>query len=48
MGVGEAEEIADAVEMYAMTRVDNLRSVYNEKMSHANLHYVTGMDITEK
>lgn len=48
MGVGEAEEIADAVEMYAMTRVDNLRSVYNEKMSHANLYYVTGMDITEK
>ncbi len=48
MGVGEAEEIADAIEMYAMTRVDNLMSVYNEKMSHANLYYVTGMDITEK
>ncbi|MBI5025606.1 MAG: TolC family protein [Nitrospirae bacterium] len=48
MGVGEAKEIADAVSVYALTRANNLRSIYNERMSYANLLYATGRDKTEK
>jgi|Deesub1362A_J573_1020465.scaffolds.fasta_scaffold00358_35 outer membrane protein TolC len=47
MGVGEAEDVADAIKMYALTRADYLRAVYNERLSYANLHHVTGMDIEE-
>jgi len=48
MGIGEAKEIADAVQMYALAKADYLRSIYNEKMAYANLYKVTGMDIMEK
>ena len=47
MGVGEAEEIADAVIVYALARTHNLKSIYNERMSYANLLYTTGMDRIE-
>lgn len=48
MGVGEAKEIADALQMYALSRADYLRAIYNEKISYANLYRVTGMDVKER
>jgi outer membrane protein TolC len=47
MGVGEAKDVADAIEMYALTRADYLKAVYNERLSIANLYHVTGMDLKE-
>lgn len=48
MGVGEAKDVVDAIEMFALTRADYLKAVYNERMAFANLYHVTGMDLIEK
>ncbi|MEW6161734.1 MAG: TolC family protein [Nitrospirota bacterium] len=47
LGIGEAKEIADAVMAYAQMKVNYLRTVYNHRMSFANLSYATGIDIKE-
>ncbi|MBI5211970.1 MAG: TolC family protein [Nitrospirae bacterium] len=45
LGIGDAKDIADAAVAYAQMKADNLRSMYNHRMSFANLLYATGMDI---
>jgi len=47
LGIGEAKEIADAAVAYAQMKVNYFRTVYNQRMSFANLSYATGMDIKE-
>jgi outer membrane protein TolC len=47
MGIGDAKEVADAAMAYAQMKANNLRSIYNHRMSFANLLYATGMDIQE-
>jgi len=47
MGVGEAKDVADAIQMYALTKADYLKAIYNERLSYANLIHVTGMDTEE-
>jgi len=44
MGIGDAKEVADAAMAYAQMKANNLRSIYNHRMSFANLLYATGMD----
>jgi outer membrane protein TolC len=44
LGVGDAKEVADAAIAYAQMKANNLRSIYNHRMSFANLLYATGMD----
>jgi outer membrane protein len=41
-GIGPAKEIFDALENYAKMRSDYFRSIYNNKMAHANLVYAVG------
>ncbi len=47
MGIGDAKEVADAAMAYAQMKANNLRSIYNHRMSFANLLYATGMDLKE-
>ncbi len=47
LGIGDAKDIADAAVAYARMKADNLRSMYNHRMSFANLLYATGMDIKD-
>lgn len=47
MGVGEAKEIGEAAAIYAQTKANYLRSVFNHRISYANLLYATGMDLRE-
>lgn len=47
MGIGEAKDVADAIEMYALTRADYLKVLYNERLSYANLLHVTGLNPRE-
>ncbi len=44
LGIGEAKEIADAAMAYVMMKANYLRSVYNHRMSYANLLYAAGID----
>jgi len=47
LGIGDAKDIADAAVAYARMKADNLRSIYNHRMSFANILSATGMDIKE-
>lgn len=47
LGIGDAREVADAVVAYAQMKANNLRSIYNHRISFANLLYATGMDLKE-
>ncbi|MDI6801620.1 MAG: TolC family protein [Thermodesulfovibrionales bacterium] len=47
LGIGEAKEIADAATVYGQLKANYFRSVYNHRMSFANLLYSAGMDIRE-
>jgi outer membrane protein TolC len=47
LGIGEAKEIADAALTYAQMKANNIRSMYNHRVSYANLLYATGMDLKE-
>ncbi|BCB96407.1 outer membrane efflux protein [Dissulfurispira thermophila] len=47
MGIGDAKEVADAAMAYIQMKANNIRSIYNHRMSFANLLYATGMDIQE-
>lgn len=47
MGLVDAKEVADAAMAYALTRANNLRSIYNQRISFANLIYAAGMDLRE-
>lgn len=47
MGIGDAKEVADAAMAYVQMRANNLRSIYNHRISFANLLYTTGLDIKE-
>ncbi|MCI0468983.1 MAG: TolC family protein [Nitrospirae bacterium] len=47
MGIGEAKDIADAATAYAQMKANYIRSVYNHRMSYANLLYASGMDLKE-
>lgn len=42
IGIGPAKEIFDALKSYATMRTDYFRSIYNYKMSLANLDYAVG------
>lgn len=47
LGIGDAKDIADAAVAYARMKADNLRSMYNHRMSFANILSATGKDIKE-
>ncbi len=47
LGIGEAKEVADAAVAYARMKANHLRSIYNQKLSFANLLYATGTDLKE-
>lgn len=47
LGIGEAKEVADAALTYAQIKANNIRSMYNHRVSYANLLYATGMDLKE-
>lgn len=47
MGIGDAKEVADAAVAYLQMKANNLRSIYNHRMSFANLLYATGLDLKE-
>jgi outer membrane protein TolC len=42
IGIGPAKEIFDSLQSYALMRSDYFRSIYNYKMSLANLDYAVG------
>jgi len=42
IGIGPAKEIFDSLQSYATMRSDYFRSIYNYKMSLANLDYAVG------
>lgn len=44
IGVGDAKEIGEAATIYAQTKADYLRSVFNYNMSYANLLHVSGVE----
>lgn len=44
VGIGDAKDIGDAAQAYAMTKMNNLKSRYNQRMSYANILYATGLD----
>ena len=48
MGVGETKDLADAVLAYATTRINHLKSLYNQKMALANLLQASGLDKEER
>ncbi|WP_298266503.1 TolC family protein [Geobacter sp.] len=47
-GIGPAKEIFDGLENYAKMRGDYFRSIYNQKMSRANLDYAIGASPLEQ
>lgn len=47
MGVGESKELTDAAGAYALTKANYLKSLYNQRMSYANILYMTGTDIQD-
>jgi outer membrane protein TolC len=47
IGVGEAKEIGEAAAIYAQTKANYIRSIFNHRMSFANLLYAAGMDLKE-
>lgn len=47
MGVGDARELTDAAGAYALTKANYLKSLYNQRLSYANLLYATGLDLRE-
>jgi len=47
MGIGEAKEIGEAAAIYAQTKANYFRSVFNHRMSFANLLYAAGMDLVD-
>jgi outer membrane protein TolC len=47
MGIGEAKEIGEAAAIYAQTKANYIRSVFNHRMSFANLLYAAGMDMRD-
>jgi|GEM_PF-83046 len=48
MGIGETRDVADAIEMYAITRADYLKALYDERLAYANLYHAIGMDLAER
>ncbi len=47
LGIGDAKDVADAAVAYSQMKADNLRSIYNHRISFANLLYATGLDLKE-
>ncbi|AJE02573.1 TolC family protein [Geobacter pickeringii] len=47
-GIGPAKEIFDGLENYAKMRSDYFHSIYNQKMSRANLEYAVGASPLEQ
>ncbi len=45
LGVGEAKEVADSAIAYATVKANFFRSLYNHRMSYANLLYASGIDL---
>jgi outer membrane protein TolC len=47
LGVGEARDLADALQTYARLRADNFRAIYNQRIALANLAFATGEAVRE-
>jgi len=47
MGLGDAKDIGDAAALYAQTKTDYIRALYNHRLSYANLLYAAGLDLKE-
>ncbi|MBI4687453.1 MAG: TolC family protein [Nitrospirae bacterium] len=47
MGIGEAKEIGEAATAYAQSKANYFRSLFNHRMSFANLTYAAGTDLND-
>jgi len=47
LGVGDAKELADALDAYARQRADNFRAIYNQRLGLANLAFASGEAVRE-
>ncbi len=47
LGIGDAKEIGEAASLYAQTKANYLRSLYNYRIAYANLLYASGLDLLE-
>lgn len=45
LGVADAKDVGDAAAAYAQMKSNYLRSLYNNRMSYANLLYASGVDL---
>lgn len=46
LGVGDANDIGEAAAAYALTRTNHLKSIFNHRMSYANILYSAGADLS--
>lgn len=44
LGIGDANDIGEAAAAYALTRTNYLKSIFNHRMSYANILYSSGAD----
>ncbi len=44
VGVGDAKDVGDAAAAYALSKANNLKSKFNQRMAIANIQYTTGVD----
>lgn len=48
MGIGDAKEIAEAARSYALSKANNLMSIFKQRQSFAALMYAVGLDVQGK
>lgn len=44
LGIGEAKDVADAASLYALTKTNYLKSVFNQRLAYAKLLYSAGIE----
>ncbi|MCX8026570.1 MAG: TolC family protein [Thermodesulfovibrionales bacterium] len=48
MGIGDAKEIAEAAKSYALSKANNLFSIYKQRQAFASLMHAVGLDVQGK
>ena len=48
LGVGDARDLGEAVEVYAKLRAENFKAMYNYNLSLANIEHATGRGVKEE
>ncbi len=44
VGIGDAKDVGDAASAYALSKANNLKSKFNQRMAYAQIQYATGLD----